>query len=659
MSYIHFSKAQLNNLDFSLEREILQANNTGAYSSSSLVNCNTRKYHGLLVVQQQQLNENRYVLLSAMDETILQGENKIQLGTHQYPDVFYPEGYNYFEDFTYEYCPQWIIKANDVLMKKEVLLVKDGDRILIRYTITESKEPFLIRFDPLLAFRNTHALSISNIEYERKLEKSAYGINLKMYSGFSNLFLQFSMDPEFVQAPDWRYNNEYYQERDRGYDFREDLYCPGYFVLSVKKGDQLIFSGGLTEIIPKQIKKIFESELKKCIPLQSFSSCLENSARQFISTTKKGTKITAGFHWFGSWGRDTFISLPGLTLATGHPDTCKAIIDTMLKNLKAGIFPNTDAENNATYNTADASLWFFWALQKYAAHTGTEMKIWDEYGSEMKSILENYRNGTIHNIHMEENWLIYAGEPGKALTWMDAIVNDKPVTPRIGMTVELNALWYNAICFALDSAVLAEDEEFVGEWESLPFQIELAFKETFWSVEKGYLADYVCGIQKDWSIRPNQIFAASLPYSPVDREMKKSILQLVKEKLLTPRGLRTLSPDDNNYHRNYLGNHCERDLAYHQGTVWPWLLGHFLDAYQDIYGEKALPLLHYYYNSFESTILEYGLGTIAEIYDGDEPHKAKGAISQAWSVAELLRIRNIISAGDKKKVLKSDEEQNN
>lgn len=643
MSFIHFSKEQLHNLDFSLERELIQANSRGAYCSSSLINCNTRKYHGLLVVPQPQIDDTKYVLLSTLDETILQGVKRIKLGTHRYPNIYFPEGCYYLEDFSYERCPQWSIRADGILIQKEILLVKEEERILIRYIIKEAKSSFQLQFDPFLAFRKIHAVGKCNLLANAKSEKITNGAKFKMYSGFSDLFLQFSKKPEFVAAPDWHYNNEYNQERERGYEYREDLYSPGYFKLSVKKGDQIIFSAGLSEINPRKLKGLMESEMKKRIALRGFNDCLENAAQQFISHGKNGTEITAGFHWFGTWGRDTFIALPGLTLATNQPEVCKEVIDTMLKDLKDGLFPNTGKGNNAAYNTADASLWFFWALQQYAIHRGTTSKIWYEYGSKMKSILKNYRKGTLHNIHMKENGLLFAGEHGAAVTWMDAVVDGKPVTPRIGMMVELNALWYNAICFALETATLAKDEKFIEEWNAIPLLIEKSFRETFWDGEKKYLADCMGENHQDWSLRPNQIFAASLPYSPVTDEIKLSVLEVVKEKLLTPRGLRTLSPDDKHYTGIYFGNQRERDLAYHQGTVWPWLLGHFAEAYLKAYGDEGELFIQSLYENFAYSILEFGIGTIAEIYDGDEPHKARGAISQAWSVAELLRIRNMIA----------------
>jgi predicted glycogen debranching enzyme len=392
---------------------------------------------------------------------------------------------------------------------------------------------------------------------------------------------------------------------------------------------------------------VFISELNNRIPRNNFENCLINSAQQFFVKRGDKTEITAGFPWFGRWGRDTFISLPGLTLVTGDFKTCKSVIDTMIADLNGPLFPNIGSGAASSYNSVDASLWFFWALQQYADFTDTRKQIWKEYGGKMKLILDGYRNGTLYNIHMTENGLLYAGEPGKAVTWMDAIVYGKPVTPRIGLAVEVNALWYNAIRFSLDVAGLSGDKEFVTKWSEIADRIPPAFKETFWNEQKGYLADYVDGDYKDWSVRPNMVFVTSLPYSPVDEDIRKKVESVVKKELLTPRGLRTLTPKNPAYKGTYIGDQTERDLAYHQGTAWPWLLGHFAEGYLKLHGRSGLSYIKSLYKGFESVMTEHGIGTISEIYDGDPPHQAGGAISQAWSVAELLRINWLIKQYDK------------
>jgi predicted glycogen debranching enzyme len=644
MSFINFSKDQLANLAFASKREILQANVLGCYASSSLANCNTRKYHGLLVAHQPQIDDDKYILLSSLDESIVYNGKLTELGSHYYPDVVHPQGYHFLNEFTYDYCPEWKIQVGEVVLKKELLLSKEEEQVLIRYTVLKALKSVKIQFNPLLAYRKIHQLNKSNNLKDKEYEVIENGLKIKMYHGFSPLYLQFSRKSDFIDSPHWYYNIEYPLEKERGYDFQEDLFSPGHFSITLKQGEQLIFSASLKETNSKKLKHVFESEYNNCTLLNNLESCLEKSAAEFIVKHKKGLGITAGYPWFGVWGRDTFIALPGLTLSTGKPAVCKAVIDTMLGDLKAGLFPNISDKGHATYNTADASLWFFWCLQQYSIYMASNSNTWFEYGEKMKSILDHFKKGTNYGIHMEENGLLYAGEPDKAVTWMDAIVDGRPVTPRIGLAVELNALWYNAICFALESATAANDYNFVETWSQLPPKIEAAFNTVFWNENKGYLADYVNGSYVDWSIRPNQIFAVALPYSPLTDTMKKAVLKTVEINLLTSKGLRTLSRDHIAYKGVCHGTQKERDYAYHQGTVWPWLLGHFMTAWQKLHGKKSEPFIQSYFNNFKEVVKELCLGTVAEIYDGDAPYKPQGAVSQAWSVAELLRIRDLITA---------------
>ncbi|HEX2393907.1 MAG TPA: amylo-alpha-1,6-glucosidase, partial [Bacteroidales bacterium] len=431
---------------------------------------------------------------------------------------------------------------------------------------------------------------------------------------------------------------EYNKELRRGYDFKEDLFVPGYFEIDAGKGDVIIFSASTTKANPDQLKRKYTLELAKRIPRDSFKNCLINSAQQFFIKKDKKSEIIAGFPWFGSWGRDTFIALPGLTLAIGDTQTCKDVLDTQVAKLKNGLFPNVGSEDSPAFNSVDAPLWFFWAIQQYTKVVKSFTAIWRSYGKAMKSVLEAFRNGTSYNIKMHDNGLIWAGEPGKALTGMDAIVNGKPVTPRVGFPVEICALLYNAIMFSLDLARRAKDEDFVREWEALPAKIQESFLAMFWDQKKGYLADVTDYKSTDWSIRPNQVIAVSLDYSMLNNDSKKSVLDVVERDLLTPRGLRTLSPTNENYKGIYKGTQEQRDLAYHQGTVWPWLLEHFCEAYMNLHKESGLGFLERLINGFEPVMTELGIGTIPEIFDGDPPHRARGAISQAWSVAALLRI---------------------
>lgn len=643
MTHIQFSKEQLADKTVSFNREILLTNRKGAYSSTTISGCNTRKYHGLLVAPQPQFDLNKFVFLSSLDETIVYSGKTIQFGTHQYEQLVFPEGYEHLTDFKLRQFPTWEMQADGFHISKELIMARDSHRIFIVYNILKAPVAnFEMNFYPMTAFRNTHTLCRSNHEIDKKTYQVENGIRMKLYPGFDNLYIQTSRKSEFIQNPDWYYHVVYNQEKERGYNHSEDLYCPGFIRLKMKRGDKLILFAGLEEASVPKLRGLLNEEYKNMPPMQNFRTYLEHAGEQFIISENHRSGITAGFPWFGQWSRDTLISLPGLTLVNTRWHLFKSIVNTLMKDLKNGLFPNCGYGADASYNTADASLWFFWALQQYALYTGNISQIWKEYGPKMKSILKYLYEGTDFHIHMDNNGLLYAGDPGHALTWMDAVVDGKPVTPRTGYAVELNALWYNAICFTLEAAKAGNDQMFQKSWSVLPPQIEKAFTEMFWIPELGYLADHISVNHIDYSLRPNQIFALSLPYSPVSREIGFSILNSVKEKLLTPRGLRTLSPDEAAYHGQYNGDQKSRDNAYHQGTVWPWLLGHYTEAVLKMEGEKALPELRLLLEGFSQTLDEYGLGCIAEVYDGDSPHKPGACISQAWSVAELLRMQYLI-----------------
>ena len=643
MSYINFDKNQLVNLEYSLNRELLRSNRAGSYACTTILGCNTRKYNGLLVTPQPAIDGENHVLLSALDITVIQREAEFNFGIHKYPGgVYNPKGHKYFSDFTTEPIPKLTFRVGGVVLTMELLLAIDDERVLIRYVLEDAHSPTILRLKPYLAFRNVHKISKANVFVERKYDEIENGIKYRMYTGYTNLYMQFSKEAEYTHVPDWYYNIEYAQEQQRGYDYQEDLFIPGFFEFPIKKGEAVVFSAGTSEKKPNLLKKLFTSEMKHRIPRDSFENNLINSAHQFIVRRDKKTEVVAGFPWFGRWGRDTFIALPGITLAIDDPKTCKAVIDTMLQELHGPLFPNVGDGTNAAFNSADAPLWFFWALQQYAEYTNTKANIWKEYSRKMIMILQGFRDGTSFNIKMQENSLLFAGEQGKAVTWMDAVVSGKPVTPRIGLTVELNALWYNAIMFTLEIARLAEANAFVNEWQPIADNFQSSYKDAFWCKDRAYLADYINGDFKDWSVRPNMVFATSLPYVALSEKIRQLILEKIQQELLTPRGLRTLSPKHPDYKGSYFGDQRERDMAYHQGTVWPWLLGHFVEGYLRIHGKSGLSFIKKLYDGFESEMTERCIGTISEVFDGDPPHKSGGALSQAWSVGEILRIRKMI-----------------
>jgi predicted glycogen debranching enzyme len=341
--------------------------------------------------------------------------------------------------------------------------------------------------------------------------------------------------------------------------------------------------------------------------------------------------------------KDTFISLPGLALARKKEPLYTDVLDTQVSKLKDGLFPNMGNAGNPVYNSTDAPLWFFWSLQKYLDSGGTDC--WNRYGGAAKAILKAFRSGTVFNIHKRENGLVYAHSPGKPLTWMDAVVSGNPVTPRKGFAVEINALWYNAICFSLEMAKNAKDKSFIKEFGSLPDLIKQSFINLFWNDKAGCLADYVNDDEgQNMFVRPNMVIATSLPYSMLDTGQMKKILDIADKELITPRGLRTLSPRNAFYKGECLGTQEERDNAYHQGTVWPWLIGPFCEGWLRVYGKQGVSKVRKLVYGFEEVMSEHGVSTISEIYDGDPPHAPRGAISQACSVGEVLRIIELLDS---------------
>ncbi|MDR2887288.1 MAG: amylo-alpha-1,6-glucosidase, partial [Bacteroidales bacterium] len=466
------------------------------------------------------------------------------------------------------------------------------------------------------------------------------GVKAQLYKGFPWLHMQFSSKVEFIQAPDWYFGVEYLEEQKRGYDCSEDLFTPGFFEMEARADDVIIFSASTEEEKTAGLKQKFTRTVSAKTPRNSFVNCLRNAAQQFVEKRNGKTALIAGFPWFGAWGRDTFISLPGIALARPKQALYTEVLDTQTAKMKNGLFPNMGSDDNPAFNSVDAPLWFFRALQHYAARS---TDCWECYGEAAKSVLYAYRNGTGFNIRMHGNGLIHAGAPGKSLTWMDAVVNGMPVTPRNGYQVEINALWYNAVCFALEMAEKAGDRQFMADFASLPELIRASFIETFWDEKAGYLADYVNSEEgRNMYIRPNMAIAVSLPHTMPDREQMKKTLDVIDRNLVTPRGLRTLSPSNEHYRGIYRGGQEERDRAYHQGTVWPWLLGPFCEGWLKVYGRQGVAKVHKLIYGLEEVMGEAGVSSISEIYDGDPPHAPRGAISQAWSVGEVLRIIDML-----------------
>lgn len=642
MNYIEFDKEKLVNIAYAKQRELLRCSRTGAFATTTLLRLNTRKYHGLFIVPQDKIDHERHVLVSNLNESIIMNDMEFRLGIHQYKGgIIDPKGNKYLQRFVAEPLPTYYFRVGKFNFKSEILFLSNDERLIVKYTILDDVESVSIQFHPLLAFRQIHCLTHKNDAANTGFEWCENGLKYCLYDNYTPVYIQSSEPIYYEHQPIWYENFEYEEEIKRGYEGIEDLLNPGK--ITVKLNTPVLYvTIGTKPLDTKTIGELFNADIQKHTNRTTYFNCLQNAAEQFIVKRNGKTQIIAGYPWFGRWGRDTFIALPGLTLALNKPELCKEILDSMLEELHDGLFPNMGCDNNNAYNSVDAPLWFFRALQQYATYTSGEKTIWKTYGDKMKAIINTYKNGALYNIRMLDNGLIHAGCEGKALTWMDAVVDGKPITPRIGCPVEVNALWYNALCFSSEMAKLAKDTDFVNEWKEIIKEFPNVFKNTFWSKEKGYLADYVNGEYKNFQVRPNMLIAASLPYTAISEKIRQLILKKCMEELLTNKGIRTLSPSDPDYKGHYTGSQAERDAAYHQGTCWPWLLAPYANAVVSVYQKKSIPLLEKVLYEFENDMKEYGISTVGEIFDGAPPHRPNGCISQAWSVAALIYIKWVL-----------------
>ena len=643
MGYIKFEKSKVVNLEYSLGREILRTNRSGAYSSTTIVGCNTRKYHGLLVCPVDELGGDRFVLLSSLDVTVLNNDSAFNIGIRKYKgDYFSPKGHKYIEEFDTDVIPSMTYRVGGVILKQETVLVHYEEQFLVRWTILEANEKMKLQIRPVLAFRNMHELTHANMNAYTKVDFVNNGIKARLYEGFPWLNMQLSVVADFVPVPDWYYGVEYPEEQKRGYDFSEDLLVPGFFEFDAKEGDEIIFSASTKEEKPAGLKQKFCRTVTGKIPRDNFRDCLKNAAQQFIERRGDSTTVIAGYPWFGSKGRDTFVALPGLSLSKQKLSLYNDVLDTQVKRLSNGLFPKAGTNaGNWVYGSVDGSLWFFWSLQHYFSNGGKD--VWERYGPAARSIIESFRDGSSGMVKMRENGLLYADDAGHPVTWMNALVNGNPVTQRRGYTVEINALWYNALCFSLVMAKEAKDKKFIRDFENLPSLVKESFISLFWSEKCGYLADYVNDEEgTNIFVRPNMIIAVSLPFTMLEADQMKKVLETADKELVTPRGLRTLSPRNPQYRGICAGMQEERDLAYHQGTVWPWLFGPFCEGWLKVFGKQGVHKVRKLIFGLEEVMNEHGISTISEIYDGDPPHTPRGCISQAWSVGEVLRIIKIL-----------------
>ncbi len=643
MAYIQFDKNQLVNLEYSLNREMVRSNLSGAFSCTTIIGCNTRKYHGLLITKQPQLDGDHHVLLSQVDETVIQRDAEFNLGVNKYSDHFYPKGHKYIRNFSADLLPVVTYRVGGVLLNKETMFVSDRDMVMIRYTLVEARSATRLRLQPFLAFRNMHELSKANAYHDTSYEDTDHGIRIRMYDGYPWLYMQLSGEnANYQHNPEWHQGLHYFQEAERGYEASEDLLVPGTFETEIRKGESIILCVSASEAPETDLQRLFDLEVGKRIPRDTFLNSLRNAAAQFFVVRDDKSTLVAGFPWISYSGRYTWIALPGLLQAAPHEGICQSILDHMVSQMHGPLFPESYSKDKVMFNAADTSLWFFHALP-YCSAGKSKPEIWNTYGEVIRKILDAYAAGLEMGLAMHDNGLLFIDPASDALTWMNAISDGRCHTPRAGYVVEINALWYNALQYALELANDAGDHDFTAKWEPVANKAAGSFISTFWNEQAGYLADYVLHDVPNLQIRPNQVIAAGLAYSPLSNFQIKSTLDVAAHELLTPRGLRTLSPQDPQYQGRYQGDAFARDTAYHQGTVWVWPLGFYAHAWRKVYGEDGLARLKKIFEGFEACLTEAGVGTVSEIYEGDPPHHARGAISFAPSLGELLRIRSVIT----------------
>ena len=637
MSYLRLEKAVMTNLQESLVREFLRTNRSGAYSSSTLVDCNTRKYHGLLVVPVPELDDENHVLLSSLDCTVIQHGAEFNLGLHKYQgNHFSPNGHKYIREFDATKVPTTTYRVGGVILQKEVIFQHYEDRILIRYTLVDAHSATTLRFRPFLAFRSVRQFTHENATASREYSEVENGIKTCMYAGYPDLYMQFSKKNEFIFQPDWYRGIEYPKEQERGYASNEDLYVPGYFELPIKKGESIIFAASTSAIKPTAMKKLFDDEVNDRVPRDNFYHCLVTAAHQFHRKEKNHDRyLLAGYPWFKCRARDTFIALPGLTLAIGEIDYFEKVMMTAERDLRAFMEEKPLSGKIYEMEQPDVPLWAVWAMQQYAKEVGRD-KCFEMYGKLLHQIIKYILDGKHPNLRLDDNGLLYSNGKDKAVTWMNSTANGKPVVPRSGYIVEFNALWYNALKFCALMASEKGDAKGAEKIEALAAKVKDSFVETFVN-EYGYLLDYVDGTMMDWSVRPNMIFAVALDYSPLNQQQMKSVVDICTRELLTPKGLRSLSPKSGGYNPIYVGPQTQRDYAYHQGTAWPWLGGFYMEACLKLYKRSRLSFVGRQMVGYEDEMDYHAIGTISELFDGNPPFHGRGAMSFAMNVAEILR----------------------
>ncbi|MBR6519862.1 MAG: glycogen debranching enzyme N-terminal domain-containing protein [Paludibacteraceae bacterium] len=634
MNYLRFDRLLMTNLEKSLDKEMLRTNRAGAYSSGTIVDCNTRKYHGLLVVPVEKLGGN-HVLLSSCDETIIQHGAEFNIGLHKYAGDYYsPRGHKYIREFRMGSVATTIYRIGGVILQKERILVSNESRVLVAYTLLEAHSATTLRLRPFLAFRSVNKLTEQNSVASTDYAEAENGVSFCMYEGYPNLVMQTNKQMQWVSEPNWYNGIEYSKEAERGYAFKEDLFVPGYFELSIKKGETVVFSAGTDAISPRKMKRLFEEEKETRMERSDFMACLKASADQFHNKLSDGSYLLAGCPWFDYRARDQFISLPGVTLYADKEKAFDEIMECASVALREFMNGEPSTTRLKEVDAPDVLLWAIWAIQQYAIKLGVDVAA-EKYGQLVFDIVNYIRRQQHPNLSVHDNGLLYVKGTEKPATWMNAVENGWPITPRTGYVVEINALWYNALKFAAELATAQKNE---NQADLFDYQAGLSGNSLvakFWNGT--YLYDYVDGDYCNKEVRPNMLFAVSLPYSALDRKQQKSVVDIVTRELLTIKGLRSLSPKSGMYRPEYIGGELERDRNYHNGPIWPWTTASFVEAYLKVYKMSGVSFVMRIMAGFEPEMKELTLCTLSELYDGNPPFRGHGAMSFAMSVAEVIR----------------------
>jgi predicted glycogen debranching enzyme len=625
--------------------EWLETNGLGGWASTTISGCNTRCYHGLLVAANPPAE--RTVLVSKLDETIVTNGQRIGLSTNDYGNSIDPQGHWYLQSFSKNLYPEFIYETAGVQLRKSVVMLYGSNTTLLKYEVLKADNPFILEFLPLLTSRNYHKLKHADGTINRQATFIDNQFRIKLYENAPEIFIQLN-GGQFKANPNWYFNFNYSQEKARGLEFTEDLFNPGTLSVEVKEGDTTYIILSTEDNTTANAALLFDIETERRKALLEGQSAdpvvqqLVLAADQFIVQKDNLKTIIAGYHWFTDFSRDTMISLPGLCLTTKRFEDARKILSSSAQSVSDGMLPNRIDEDRKepVYNSVDGTLWFFVAVYKYLQATSDKNFVLSELLPVMKDIIEWYQKGTRFNIHADKDGLLYAGENGLQLTWMDAKVNGQVITPRMGKPVEIQALWYNALMIYSELLKLDQQDDLADETETMADKVKATFTKKFWNATGKYLYDALDeNDQPDTSVRPNQLFAISLPFALIDGTKAKSVIKVVEEKLYTPKGLRSLSPDDPKYIPAYSGNPSQRDASYHQGTVWSWLTGAYVDSLLKVSSsapqkKKVAKVIE----AFVPQLSEAGMGTISEIFDAEPPFEPKGTIAQAWSVAEILRV---------------------